>query len=282
MIYYLMIIAATFLFSTQFVLNNGYRKESSNTWNSSLKFSLYTAITGLIALIIVNKMHFEFSVFSMTVAVVYALTCIALSYSSIKAFTYANLSVYSVFAMIGGMVLPFVYGIMCGEEFKLIRVVCCVLIAICVTMSINKSEHSGKAIKYYMAVFFLNGFVGVISKFHQSYSELCVDSGSFMMMTKMVTIILASLLLLAEKKRNFYVTKKALVYSALYSVVNSIGNLMLLVALLHIPASVQYPVVTGGTIVFSTLFVIAKREKLTKREIGAAVIAFVATVFMAF
>ena len=227
-------------------------------------------------------MHFEFSVFSMTVAVVYALTCIALSYSSIKAFTYANLSVYSVFAMIGGMVLPFVYGIMCGEEFKLIRVVCCVLIAICVTMSINKSEHSGKAIKYYMAVFFLNGFVGVISKFHQSYSELCVDSGSFMMMTKMVTIILASLLLLAEKKRNFYVTKKALVYSALYSVVNSIGNLMLLVALLHIPASVQYPVVTGGTIVFSTLFVIAKREKFTKREIGAAVIAFVATVFMAF
>ena len=75
--------------------------------------------------------------------------------SPIKAFTYANLSVYSVFAMIGGMVLPFVYGIMCGEEFKLIRVVCCVLIAICVTMSINKSEHSGRAIKYYMAVFFL-------------------------------------------------------------------------------------------------------------------------------
>ena len=282
MIYYLMIIAATFLFSTQFVLNNGYRKESGNTWNASAKFSLYSSVTGFIALGIVNKFHFEFSIFSLIVAVVYAVVCISLAYSSIKAFTYANLSVYSVFAMIGGMLLPFVYGIICGEEFKLIRVVCCVLIAICVAMSINKAQHSKKAIKYYMAVFTLNGLVGVISKFHQSYTELCVDSGSFMMMTKIVTVVICTLVLLSRKERSFYVSKKALLYSVLYSVVNSMGNLMLLVALLHIPASVQYPVVTGGTIVFSTLFVIMKKEKLTKREIIAAVIAFVATIFMAF
>ena len=282
MIYYLMIIAATVLFSVQFVLNDGYRKEAGNDWNAAAKFSLYTSITGFVALAIVNKLHFEFSWFSLIVATVYALVCIALVYSSIKAFTYANLSVYSVFMMIGGMLLPFIYGIICGEEFKLIRVACCVLIAICVAMSINRGEHSKKAIKYYMAVFVLNGLVGVISKFHQSYTELCVDSGTFMMMTKVATVIICTALLLLQKKRNFYVNKKALTYSALYSVVNSIGNLMLLIALLHVPASVQYPIVTGGTIVCSTLFVIIRKEKLTKRELFAAIIAFTATAFMSF
>lgn len=69
--------------------------------------------------------------------------------------------------------------------------------------------------------------------------------------------------------------------SMLYSVVNGIGNLLLLIALLYVPASVQYPVVTGGTIVISTLISLIKRDKITKKELMAAGIAFVATCFMA-
>lgn len=282
MIYYLMIIVSVCLFSTQFLLNNEYRKENGNTFNSSLKFSLYASISGFIALAIINKFHFEISLFSAAVAAVYSMVCIALIYSSIKAFTYANLSVYSVFSMIGGMLLPFVYGILCGEEFKLIRVVCCLLIAVCVTLALNKTEHSKKAVKYYIAVFILNGMVGVISKFHQSFTEICVDSGSFMMLTKIFAFVFSVILILMQKEKNFAVSKKAGLFAVLYSVVNSIGNLFLLMALLHIPASVQYPIVTGGTIVISTLIGLIRREKITKREILAAVVAFFATVFMAF
>ena len=106
-----MIIIAVCLFSTQFLLNNEYRKESGNTWNASLKFSLYSSITGFIILAITNKFNFNISMFSAVVAAVYSLVCIGLGYSSIKAFTYANLSVYSVFSMIGGMLLPFAYGL---------------------------------------------------------------------------------------------------------------------------------------------------------------------------
>ena len=56
---------------------------------------------------------------------------------------------------------------------------------------------------------------------------------------------------------------------------------MLLIALLHLPASVQYPVVTGGVIIMSTLIDIIRREKITQKELLAAGIAFVATVLMA-
>lgn len=223
----------------------------------------------------------EVSLFSVLTACVYSLMCIALGYVSIKAFEYANLSVYSVFSMLGGMVLPFLYGIMCGEEFKTIRVVCCVLIALSVTMSIKKGEHSKKATKYYVLVSFLNGLVGVVSKFHQSYPYLCVDSGSFMILTKITAVLFSLILLLLQKEHDFSVSRKALLYAGLYSVLNSVGNLLLLIALLNLPASVQYPVVTGGVIIVSTLIVIIRKEKITRKEILAAGVAFIATVLIA-
>ena len=279
--YYLMITVSAFLFSLQFMFNNGYSKEYVRGWDSSLKFSFYSSITGLVALLFINKFQMDVSLFSLIVAFVYGAVCIALSYSSIKAFQYANLSVYSVFSMIGGMLLPFVYGIMCGEEFKSVRLICCVLIVISVAMSVKKGEQAKRAIKYYIAVFILNGMVGVISEFHQMNTGLCVDSASFMILTKITTIFISAILLFKERKTTFMITKKAFLYSAMYSVVNSIGNLILLLALIHLPASVQYPIVTGGVIIFATIIDIIRKEKPTKKEIIAACVAFLSAALMA-
>lgn len=278
--YYLMIIVSAFLFSTQFLLSNEFRKESGNTWNASLKFSLYSSLFGLPILIIINGFHLELSAFSVVVAFVYSIVTIALAYSSIKAFLYANLSVYSVIAMIGGMLLPFVYGVLCGETLTLARIVCCILIAVCVLMSIHKGESSKKAFKYYIAVFILNGMIGVISKFEQSHIDLCVDSGSFMVLTKVLSIVLSALLIAFQKEKNYRISIKACAYTIMHSLVNSIGNLMLLIALIHLPASVQYPMVTGGTIVFSVLISVFAKERITKKEFIGAAIAFTATLFM--
>lgn len=279
--YYLMVIIATVMFAFQFIFNDGFRKETDSSFSASLRFTLYSSIVGAGALFVINKMHVEVSLFSILTACVYSIVGIVLSYASIKAFEYANLSVYSVFSMIGGMLLPFLYGLICGEEFKVIRLICCILIALSVAMSIKKGKYSKKTVKYYIMVFFLNGLVGVISKFHQSYTDICVDSGSFMILTKLIAILLSFILLFLQKERSFFVSRKALIYSGLYAILNSMGNLLLLIVLLYLPASVQYPVVTGGVIIISTLIVIVRKEKITKRELLAAGIAFVATVFMA-
>lgn len=279
--YYLMIIIATVMFAFQFIFNDGFRKESGSSLSASLKFTIYSSVVGIIVLLVINKLYVEVSLFSVLTACVYSIVCIVLSYASIKAFAYANLSVYSVFSMIGGMLLPFLYGLICGEEFKVVRLICCILIALSVTMSIKKGKHSKKAVKYYILVFFFNGLVGVISKFHQSYTDMCVDSGSFMILTRLTTFLFSFILLFLQKERSAFVSRKALIYSGLYAVSNTAGNLLLLIALLYLPASVQYPLVTGGVIVISTLIVIIQKEKITKRELLAAGIAFVATVFMA-
>ena len=279
--YYLMIVAAVVMFSFQFVLNDEYRKEQGNDLNAAMKFMLYSSLAGLVVLFAVNKVHLEWSWFSVVTACVYSIVCIAYSYVSIKAFTYANLSVYSIFAMIGGMIIPFFYGIACGEEFRLIRMVCCVLIGCAVALSIDKSEKSKKGMKYYIAVFVLNGLVGVVSSFHQSHTNLCVDSGSFMILTRITAVLMCLIFFALRREKNIVVSKKALMYCGIYSVLNGVGNLLLLIALLYLPTSVQYPMVTGSVIIVSTIITIGRKEKITVKEIVAAGISFVATIFMA-
>lgn len=280
-VYYLMITLSALIFALQFMLNDGYQKESGSGWNSSLKFSLYSSIVGFVALFAINGFKLRISIFSLAVTLVYSIVCILLNYSTVKSLKHANLSVYSIFSMIGGMILPFVYGLLCGEEFKAIRILCCILISVSVAMTAGKGNDSKKAFKYYMAVFILNGMVGVISKFHQSYPDYCVDSADFLMISKIMTALLSVILIAVTKEKSFAVSIKALGYSAGGAVLNSVANLLLLIALLNLPASVQYPIVTGGVIVFSTIIDIVKKTKLKKREIIASLIAFAASAVMA-
>ena len=278
---YLMITSAAFLFSLQFLFSSKYKEENGSGWRSSLIFSLYSSIAGLTILLIINKFQIEITAFSVIIACIYSAADLALIYSSIKALEYANLSVYSIFSMIGGMILPFAYGILCGEQFKAVRLICCILIAASVVMSIDRGGQAKKAAGYYISVFILNGMAGVLSKLHQSHATLCVDSTSFIILAKMVSILLSLIFILTLKERSFSISKKAFAYCSSHALCNSIGNLLILIALLHLPASVQYPIVTGGVIVFSTIADIVRKAKVTKKSIAAAALAFISASLMA-
>ena len=276
---YLLITISALLFSLQFLFNNQFQERNGVSVEGAFQFSFYTSVFGFMLLIFTNGLRFEFSVFSFVVAVVYALINFLLNYCSIKAFRHASLSVYSIFAMIGGLILPFVYGVLCGDEFKLIRLLCCLLILFSILLTLEKGK-SVKAFRYYLAVFFLNGMVGVVSAFHQAQTALCVDSGSFLMMTRVV-MMLVSLMYLSVKK-SVRIDLPSLGYCAGHSVVNTVGNLLILIALLTLAPSVQYPIVTGGTIIFSVVIDFVRKVKVTKKQIIAAFVSLLASVFMAF
>ena len=75
---------------------------------------------------------------------------------------------------------------------------------------------------------------------------------------------------------------KKLLYSAGDGFLNGIGDLLLLISIAKLDASVQYPLGTGGVMVFSTLISITRREKIRTTEYIAAALALVASVLMAF
>ncbi|HBF15444.1 MAG TPA: hypothetical protein DDW30_07165 [Clostridiales bacterium] len=278
--YYALITLASLLFSLQFVMNNGYQRADGASWGAALRFSLYSSLVGILLLFAINSFHLRFTWFSLAVAFVYALICIGLNFCSVRAFEHANLSMYSVFSMIGGMVIPFLYGMgFCGEEVRPLRIVCCAFMAVSVVLSVEKSTAAKGALKYYLGVFILNGAVGAVSKFHQSHPE-SVESADFLMLAKLVTVALSILLLLLQKDRHLVPSGKALAFASGFAVLSSIGNLFLLISLYHLPASVQYPVVTGGVIVFSTAIDLIVSRKLQKRKVLSALVALAASVLM--
>lgn len=279
--YYAVISFSALLFALQFMFSEGYQKENGSGLEASLKLSFYTSILGFAVLFMINGFRIKITLFSIAIAVVLGIVNIVINYSTVRAFQYGNLSIYSVFSMIGGMLLPFIYGILCGEKLTIMKLICCILITMAVAITVNRGDSYRKAFKYYITVFIFNGMVGIISKFHQSYSGICVDSASFVMLTSITTLLLSAVLMACVKVEDLKISIKSFALCMGGAVFNKVANLMLLIALIRLPASVQYPIVTGGVIVFSTIIDLLRKVKVSKKETVAAAVACVATVFMA-
>lgn len=279
--YYALITLAALLFSLQFVMNNEYRRMDGTELSSALRFSLYSSLAGGLLLFAINGFRLHVTWFSAAMALVYATISISFNFCSVKALKAANLSMYSVFAMIGGMVVPFLYGMLaCGEEVRPLRIVCCVLMAFSILLSVEKGTAAKGALKYDIGVFLLNGSVGVVAKFHQSHAEMSVESADFLMLAKLLTIVLSLSLLLLQKDRCLFPGWKAIAFAAGFAALNSVGNLFNLIALTHLPASVQYPIGTGGSIVFSTAIDLIVSRKFQKKKALAAAVALAASILM--
>ncbi|MBP3570866.1 MAG: hypothetical protein J6M42_02815 [Clostridia bacterium] len=285
-LYYTLVIISTVLFSLQFLFTQRFQETSGTGMKPTLVFSLYKSLVIILMMLLISGFKIGFSWFSLLMATVYAVSSMAMSYYSLKAFAVANLSVYSVFSMLGGMILPFFLGVLFFDEGdKLVfKIICCALIVVAVLLNIKSGKQDKKALFYYFAVFVLNGMSGVISKLHQSSPYSPVDSTSFMLWSSVVTVVLSAAWLLIAYRQIPLIKGKNIFFVTGYGVFNGLGNLFLLIALSGesgLPASVQYPLVTGGVMVCSTIISTIRKEKLTVREYVATFIALLASIFIA-
>lgn len=274
--YYAFLIAAVVLFSFQFLFHQQFENACGSSISASMLFSLYSSVGGFIILFAINGFQLSFSFYSFIIAILYAAVGLLYTGAGMKAFGEVNLSAYSVFAMLGGMLLPSLYGILfCNEPFGCVKALCFTLIGIAMLLGIDFKQKSGKK-RYYVAVFILNGMTGVISVIHQQNLS-AVDSFSFLMLTRIITAIIALPFCLALPQVFHKTTGKALVCSFGYTAFCGIGNLLVLLALKHLPASVQYPIITGGVMVVSMLISWMRKEKIGRKAVISTAIAFLST-----
>jgi drug/metabolite transporter (DMT)-like permease len=186
--------------------------------------------------------------------------------------------------MLGGMLLPLAYGILFrNEAVTPTKIICVVLIAIATAMSFEKGKKNKGNMKYYLAVFVLNGTVGVISTIHQTKPELAVDSFSFMATVNVCVVVACAVYHLIVNKKLPVLKPKELGCAASYAVCNGIGNLFCLITLTALPASVQFPLVSGGVIALSAATSVGVfREKIGKKEWISVAGAVLSTVLYAF
>lgn len=283
MIYYVMVEIATVLFSLQFLFNQCFQKSNGTDLKTTLVFSFYKSVVIVILMLFISGFEFKFTLFSLIMGTIYTLSSVLMTYFSLKAFAIANLSVYSVFSMLGGMLFPFMLGVaLYHEQLSFFKIICCALVVLAVLMNLKSGKNNKKTIWYFIAVFVLNGMAGVISKIHQSSELSHTDSTGFMIISSITSIVICGIWLATKYKKIPLIKGQDCIYISGYGVFNGVGNLFLLIALNSLPASIQYPLVTGGVMVCSTVISKLRKENPSAKEYLSAAIAFCASVLITF
>ena len=292
MIDYAIVTIATVMFGVQFLFNNLYERNSGNGIGATLIFTFIGGIIGIVSLIIVNGFTFTITPFTIIMAAINAISSIAYTFCSLKAFEKINLSLYSLFAMLGGMLLPFFQGVIFyNEQITLAKSVCVVAVIAALIMCTTKGNRKGGAI-YYIGVFILNGLGGVLSKFFlttpfERTSEAMYSIWSAVIKTIISVAAIIILIIVSRTSRKPSLSVKmpgagALVFSSGYGILNSVANYLLLISLASLPASAQYPFITGGVIIASTVISAIMGSKPSKKEIISVILSFIGLLALVF
>ena len=276
--YYALIILSVVMFGGCFALNDAYRKKRGSSIKISLQFSFVGSLVGFVFLMIVNGFKFEFTPFTLIMAILASINGFAFTFCSFKALDRINLSLYSLFSMLGGMVLPFLQGILFyGEKITVAKAVCFLFITVALVLTVEKGEKKQGTI-YYVLVFVLNGMSGVLSKIFAESNLPKTSAIGYTNLISVCSVVISGILLLTVSKKGAESNRFSLVGTAICAasgISNRVANLVLVVALAHVDASVQYPMVTGGVMIVSTLICFFGKNKPSKKEVLSIVIAFI-------
>lgn len=284
--YYLLVIVAVVMFGGCFAMQDAYRKRNGSGLVNSVQFSLLSSIVTLpvlyVLMVLATGCYFEFSLFTLVMAFFSAINGFLFSFCSFKALGKINLSLYSLFSMLGGMALPFVQGLLFYDEPLTIgKGLCFAFICVALILTLEKSEKRKGGTIYYIGIFVLNGMSGVLSKIYASAPFEKASTQGYSLWSSALTIVAAAVILLAlgKKEKLPKLSWASFGIASASGVTNRIANLFLLIALSAegVESTVQYPMVTGGVMIVSTLICFFGENKPSRKEIVSIVVAFVGT-----
>ena len=239
------------------------------------------SIIGLISMLLINGFKFEYTHFTLIMSIIVTINGLLFTYCSLKALGKINLSLFSVLSMLGGMFIPFVVGIIFyGEELTVGKSVCFIIITLALFLTVKKGNEKGEWI-YYAGIFIFNGMSSVLSKIYSASEFPKASSVGFSIFQSLISFIIALIILAVTKPDFKKLNIKSIVGILGHGLCNRVGNLLLLMALAYLPASSQYPFITGGTMVVSTVIAVVTHQKPTKKEIVSVGLSMVAMIILA-
>lgn len=293
MMHYLLLLFAALLLAGVFALNKLYQRQAGTSLKAGFRFN---ALVGLFTAAIFwcfGGFSLRVTPYSLILAIVLAVLGMSYTLLGFRILKTGTMAMYSLFLMVGGMAVPYVWGLLfLNEPFSLLRTAgLCLLIG---AVALSNMGEKGVKLKVSLllmcvTVFLLNGLLSVCSKLHQIESELAtVSSTEFVVLVGLCKCALALLALLvtwiAEKKNgtaresirpNWKITLPLIL---LIAVADGGSYFLQLTGAAELPATVMYPFITGGSMTFSTVVGIAAfREKPSKMLIVSVCLCFVGT-----
>lgn len=284
--YYLMLTGAAMLLGADFALNKIYQRIYGTAPKAAFFFNSLLGIITAVVFFCINGFKLEFTVYSFVMAGL--MSALVMSYNIIgfRLLKSGTMAMYTLFLMTGGMVLPYIWGLLfLNEDFSLLRTVGLIVILAGVVLSNFSGERVNiKQIVMCVAVFVLNGFVSIVSKMHQSQTTFdSVNAAEFIILGGIFKFLLAGILFLVFKNKDSLESgdnslKKAVIIITSSAFIGGVSYMLQLLGAKTLPATVLYPFITGGSIVFSSLAgVILFKEKLSAKLIISVILCFAGT-----
>lgn len=328
---YLLIAIAVVLIGCQFNLNKLFQKKYGSTFDVMLPYVAGLGIFAALFFFFLNGCKLEFSAFSVLMALAMAAIITVSHILAVTIMKMGKVSVYSTFMMLGGMMLPFIAGlIFLDEKLTVARIIGMIILVISLIVPVIEKvrQDNSKQSKWFFVfcglAFVINGFSSITSKFHQINPE-AVNANSFLVYTYGFSMLLGlaawgvfSLVKRIKKSKivaetlpqaetlskvetatqteekpdtDLKVLKNTKIkrfsvaagITAATSLIAGVGYLCQLYGAVTLDASVLYPMVTGGSIITSTIIGrIAYKEKISKLNILSIVLTLVGTILFLF
>lgn len=322
-VYYLALFSAALIFSSQFLVTRQYQRRNGTGFLSSVRLSLFAYLTIAIFFLIKGSIayktfNFGFSSFTFAMTLAVGIVSLSCAYMGIKVLAVGDMGIYSVFMMLGSLVLPSLAGIVFFREkisfLKGVALVCMFAAIVLSVSGTDKKKFSGKAIWYYIGIFFMNGLIGVFFTVHQNKPEwtaaalraadgsYTINNDVFMTWYGLSTVILCLIVFAVygvfrrKAKEPLVQTEKpqkgrasvwliSIALAVVYGVCNGLGDYFIALGTQPgaLGSSVSFPIVNGGTILFSTLSgLIFYKEKIRRNMVASLALVFVSTVMFLF
>ena len=297
---YLLLAAAAVLLAFDFCCNKIYQKKAGAGMQAGLRYNM---LVGILTGVIFTGIHYlsgeggrivtPYSLFLAAVMAVLGLTYLLIGFNMLKD---GMMAVYTLFLMTGGMTLPYIWGIFAlNEEVSVFRLAGLFLIfggVLCANFKNQKTN-----VRYLLMgifVFCLNGMVSIVSKMHQIETvRETVSSSSFVLLSGVVKAAVCAVLILflqwrdkekhSDAANEDELSQKVSIKEVLWVVaasafIGGVSYLLQLIGARNLPATVLYPIITGGSIIGSAVAGrVFFREKMEKKMVLGILLCFAGT-----
>lgn len=284
---YILVLLADVLLAATLLFQKKYQKSAGVSINAGLAYNVVTGVFSAAIFLGINKFSPAASLFSLLMAALFASLLVIYILIGFRIMKKGSMSLYTLFLMTGGMTLPYIWGLFfLNEELTLIRTIGLVVIVLAIALSNTGAEKPDKKqMLMCIVVFILNGGVSVVAKMHQvSPLNNGVSSLDFVFWVNIFKAILCFVVLLCVKDKgkndeceNFGI-KQLLPVLFAAAAADGISFMLQLNGAVNLPATVLYPIITGGSIVMTSLAgVLVYKEKLSKRQWASVIICLAGT-----
>ena len=287
-----MLTLAAFLLAGDIAMNKIYERYAGTTMKAGFRFNVLLGFLSALIFWVMGGFSFHVTPFSILMAGVIASLGMSYNLLGFRILKSGSMALYSLFLMTGGMAVPYVWGLLALDEpFSPLRTAGLALLILAVILSnLPKRGQRVRAglILICVVVFLLNGCVSVLSKTHQIEASLAtVTPMEFVMLMGLFKFVSGSIAygIVAKKEGKAPKTEASggrwYVYVLIALLSAAIGGLSFVLQLkgaVNQPATVLYPFITGGSMIFSTAIgILAFREKPSRRLLISIGLCFVGT-----